>query len=49
MRSGGRLRLGGNEGCVRGEGSREAVSVTNAAVAAACVSVLFCVWLQGSA
>lgn len=48
-RSGGRLQLGGNEGCVRGEGSREVLGVSDAAVAAACVSVLFCVWLRGSA
>lgn len=49
VRSSGRLRLGGNEGCVRGEGSREVLGVTSAAVAAVCVSVLFCVWLRGSA
>lgn len=49
MRSGGRLRLGGNQGCVRGEGSGEVLGATNAAVAAVCVSVLFCVWLRGSA
>lgn len=48
VRSGRRLRLGGNEGCVRGEGSREVLGTTNAAVAAVCVSVLFCVWLRGS-
>lgn len=41
--------MGGNEGCVRGEGSREVLGVTDAAVAAACVSVLFYVWLRGSA
>lgn len=49
VRWGGRLRLGGNEPCVRGEGSREVLGVTDAAVEAACVFVLFCVWLRGSA
>lgn len=41
--------MGGNEACVRAEGSREVLGATDAAVAAACVFVLFCVWLRGSA